>query len=196
MSRLELLPTNKLNDAQRSIYDGIAGGKRATGPQLFDLIDRDGCLNGPFNALLYSPPVGAALSKLGEAIRFETKLSPRVREIAILVVSEEYKCEFEWYAHAAIGHHIGLDGNILEAIKNCEVPGFDNEDEKAQYEFCIQLVKQRKIDSILYNRVKVIIGESGILELSALVGYYTTLALIMNVFEISVPSGADTVFDQ
>ncbi len=196
MSRLELLHPDKLNNAQRSIYDGIIGGKRAAGPQLFELTDGDGCLNGPFNALLYSPNVGSALSKLGETIRFDTKLSSRVREIAILVVSEEYKCEFEWYAHAAIGHHIGLSKNILDAIRNGKVPDFDVEDEKAQYEFCIQLVKQRKINDGLYNRVKSIIGEGGIMELSALVGYYTTLALVMNVFEISVPTGVTTVFDK
>lgn len=196
MSRLELLHPDTLNDAQRSIYDGIAGGKRAAGPQLFDLTDSDGCLNGPFNALLYSPQVGAALSKLGEAIRFDTKLSARVREISILVVSKEYKCEFEWYAHAAIGNHIGLDENILEAIKNGEVPTFADHDEKAQYEFCIQLVKKRKIDDDLYNRVKSVIGDGGIMELSALVGYYTALALVMNVFEISVPTGVATVFGQ
>lgn len=196
MSRIAQMHPDSLSDAQRAIYDGITAGKRATGPQLFNLTDDQKKLNGPFNALLLSPPVGAALSGVGEAIRFGTDIQARVREIAILIVAQEYKCEFEWYAHAAIGRDVGLDEEMLRALRTGETPIFEDTNEQAQYDFCIQLIRTRKIEDVLYERVKAIIGESGMLELVALVGYYTTLALIMNVYEIGAPEGVDTVFEK
>ena len=196
MSRIKKLEPAVLNDEQRAIYDGIAGGKRAAGPQLFRLTDDDKCLNGPFNALLYSPTVGAALSKVGEAIRFGSDIPMRDREIAILVIAQEYQSEFEWYAHAAIGRHVELSEEILAALRDGETPDFDIESERKLYEFCVQVVRTRKVEEGLYQEVKALIDERGILELVALLGYYTSLALIMNVFEIGVPDGVDTVFDK
>lgn len=196
MSRIEKLHPDTLNEAQMAIYDGIVGGKRAAGPQLFNLTDEQGRLNGPFNALLLSPAVGASLSAVGEAIRFGSDIPVRMREIAILVVAREYECEFEWYAHKALGRHIGLSEKILEALKNGENPNLDDEEEQVQYDFCVQLVRTRKTDEELYIQMKEIAGEAGILELTSLVGYYTTLALIMNVYDIGVPDGVETVFDK
>lgn len=56
--RLPLLSPGQLSEEQRVLYDEIAAGPRARGPQLFELVDSQGRLNGPFNAMLFSPPVG------------------------------------------------------------------------------------------------------------------------------------------
>ncbi len=194
MSRIGPFAPDTLNDQQRAIYDGIAGGKRASGPQLFDLTDNQGRLNGPFNALLLSAPIGAALSAVGEAIRYGTKMPDRVREIAILVVAQEYKSEFEWYAHEAIGRHIGINDTLIGAIKRGEKPKFDDLEEELQYDFCYELIKTRKINDDLYEKINKLAGPERAMELASLVGYYTSLSLIMNVFEVGAPDGVETVF--
>lgn len=194
MSRIEPFHPDTLNDEQQAIYDGIAGGKRASGPQLFDLTDDQGRLNGPFNALLLSPPVGAALSALGEAIRYGTKMPDRVREIAILVVAQEYKSEFEWYAHEAISRHIGIGDDLITSIRSGEKPTFDDPEEEIQYDFCLELIKTRRINDDLYEEVDTIAGPERAMELASLVGYYTSLSLIMNVFKVGAPEGVNPVF--
>ena len=80
--RLAKLAPASLDAEQRQVYDAIAGGRRASGPTLFTLVDDDGALEGPFNGFLLQPRVGRALEALGSAVRFETTFSDRTREIA------------------------------------------------------------------------------------------------------------------
>ena len=86
-ARIPKRAPGSLDDEQRAVYDTIAGGRRAQGPQLFQLVDDDGALEGPFNAFLLQPRLGAALQAVGSAVRYETSLTDRAREIAILVVA-------------------------------------------------------------------------------------------------------------
>jgi len=37
-------------------------------------------------------------------------------------------------------------------------------------------------------------GEAGVVELVFLLGYYTTIAMVLNVFEITLPGGEQTPF--
>jgi 4-carboxymuconolactone decarboxylase len=172
-SRIAKLPPESLDPGQRAVYDSIAGGRRAQGPQLFRLVDDSGALEGPFNGFLLQPRLGQALSALGSAVRYETSLSDRAREIAILVVSVHWDSEFEWYAHAAVGRHVGLTDDELSAIgarRFEELP--DDEGDLA---------------SDAYAAAVDALGESGLFELLTLVGYYAALALQLRVFRVAAP---------
>src|SRR5215470_5307355 len=111
--RLVKLTPESLDGEQRSLYDAIATGPRARGARAFPLTDRDGGLEGPFNAFLLQPRLGHALQALGSSVRFETSLTDRAREVAILVVAAARDSAFEWHAHAAIGRLIGLTDDEL-----------------------------------------------------------------------------------
>ena len=115
-ARIPKLSPAELDDDQRALYDAIAGGHRAQGPQLFRLTDADGRLEGPFNAFLLQPRLGSALQALGSAVRYETGLDDRCREIAILVVAAHWRSAFEWYAHEAVARAAGLTDAELTAI--------------------------------------------------------------------------------
>ncbi len=115
--RIPRLEPSALDDDQRSLYDAIAGGRRAQGPQLFRLADSEGRLEGPFNAFLLQPRLGSALQALGSSVRYDTGLDDRCREIAILVVAAHWRSAFEWYAHEAVGRSVGLDEAELAAVR-------------------------------------------------------------------------------
>ncbi len=114
-----------LDPEQRALYEAIAGGRRAQGPQLFRLTDDDGALEGPFNAFLLQPRLGGALQALGSSVRYDTELSDRAREIAILVVAVHWHSDFEWYAHEAVGRHAGLTDDELAALRDRRHDAFD-----------------------------------------------------------------------
>jgi len=78
-ARLPKFEPTALDAEQRSLYDAIAGGRRAQGPQLFRLADADGRLEGPFNAFLLQPRLGSALQALGASVRYDTGLDDRCR---------------------------------------------------------------------------------------------------------------------
>ena len=117
-ARIGKLAPSSLDEAQRSLYDAIAGGRRAQGPQLFRLVDENGRLEGPFNAFLLQPRLGSALQALGSSVRYDTGLDDRCREIAILAVAAHWRSDFEWYAHEAVARSAGLDDAELAAVRD------------------------------------------------------------------------------
>src|ERR1700755_3727838 len=101
--RLPVLSSDEMTSEQVDLYRDILGGPRGEGPRAVLLSSGAGGLAGPFNAMLYAPPVGHALQELGAAIRFRTELAPRIREMAILVVAQAWDSAYERGSHELIG---------------------------------------------------------------------------------------------
>jgi 4-carboxymuconolactone decarboxylase len=53
-----------------------------------------------------------------DRLRYQSDLTPRVRELAILAVAAHYDSEFERYAHEAFGRTVGLSGMEMAAIRD------------------------------------------------------------------------------
>jgi 4-carboxymuconolactone decarboxylase len=185
-SRIAKLTPELLTPEQREVYDAIAGGRRAQGPQLFRLVDADGGLEGPFNAFLLQPRLGVALQALGSAVRYETSLSDRAREIAILVVSVHWDSVFEWYAHEAVGRHVGLTDDELEGLGKQRYDAFAG-DEQVIARTTHLLAAEGDLDDEAYAEALAVLGEAGLFELLTLVGYYATLALQLRVLRVPAP---------
>lgn len=184
--RLAKLRPEQLDDEQRAVYDAIAGGPRAQGPQLFRLRDDDGGLEGPFNAFLLQPQLGLALQEVGSAVRYRTAMSDRAREIAILVVSQHWDSSFERYAHEAVGRHVGLTEGELAALGEQRYDALPA-DERLVAETTQRLCSDGDLDDTAYAEAVAGLGASGLFELLTLVGYYATLALQLRVFRVTAP---------
>lgn len=189
--RLARLTPSQLDEAQRAVYDGIAGGDRAKGVQHFPLAAEDGSLNGPFGIMLHAPGVGAVLSELGATIRFRTDLSLRVREIAILQVAQAVGSEFEWWAHERVGRAAGLTEKELTLLS---LGSFQSEDpvESAAAAFCANLLSSSVVTDEEYAAATEVLSAQQLIDLTVLVGYYRTLAQLMAVFDVGVPGGDTT----
>ena len=184
--RIPKLEPASLDDEQRSLYDAIAGGRRAQGPQLFGLADGQGRLEGPFNAFLLQPRLGSALQALGSSVRYDTGLGDRCREIAILVVAAHWDCDFEWYAHEAVGRSAGLGDAELAAVRDgrhAALPGR----EAVIARTVAALAVRGDLDDAEYREAVDQVGTAGLFELLTLVGYYATLALQLRVFRVPAP---------
>ena len=185
-ARLPRFEPPALDAEQRALYDAIAGGRRAQGPQLFLLADADGRLEGPFNAFLLQPRLGSALQALGASVRYDTGLDDRCREIAILVVAAHWRSDFEWYAHEAVGRAAGLGDGELAALRDgrhAELAGR----ESVVARTAAALVVRGDLDDDEYGEAVACIGPAGLFELLTLVGYYATLALQLRVFRVPAP---------
>jgi len=185
-ARIPKLAPAELNAEQRALYDAIAGGRRAQGPQLFRLADADGRLEGPFNAFLLQPRLGSALQALGSAVRYETGLDDRCREIAILVVAAHWRSAFEWYAHEAVARAAGLTDTELTAITDGDY-GTLIDHEAVVARTAAALAARGDLDDAEYREAADQLGPDGLFELLTLVGYYATLALQLRVFRVAAP---------
>jgi 4-carboxymuconolactone decarboxylase len=185
-TRLPKFEPSALDVEQRSLYDAIAGGRRAQGPQLFRLADAAGRLEGPFNAFLLQPRLGSALQALGASVRYDTGLDDRCREIAILVVAAHWRSDFEWHAHEAVGRAAGLGDAELAALRegrHAELAGR----ESVVARTAAALVTRGDLDDAEYGEAVSHLGPAGLFELLTLVGYYATLALQLRVFRVPAP---------
>lgn len=177
MSRIPFPTEETMNEAQRAVYDDIVSGPR-------------GRLVGPLRAVLHNPELAQRWQKLGEMLRFGTSLPPRLNELAILVTARHWNSQIEWYIHQQAALTAGLSQSIADEIKNCDVPGFTDPHDAAVYEFARQLLAQGTVAPLVYDRIRDWFGVTGVVELTAVVGYYTMVSMTLNAHEIPLPDGA------
>jgi 4-carboxymuconolactone decarboxylase len=186
--RLAVLSSEEMTAEQLDLYRAILGGPRGQGPRAVLLASGAGGLAGPFNAMLYAPPVGHALQELGAAIRFRTQLAPRIREMAILVVAQAWDSGYERASHEPIGREAGLTEPEIEALRAGADPGFADKPEQVAYSVVRALTgPAADLDDQEYATAAAVLGEPALVELSTLVGYYVTLALQMRIFRVPAP---------
>jgi 4-carboxymuconolactone decarboxylase len=186
--RLPDLAPADLDDSQRSLYDVIVGGPRGSGPQHFALTTPDGALTGPFGVMVHEPALGRPLQELGSAIRYGTGLTGRVREIAILAVAVATDSAFERHAHERVGRATGLSDDELGALADGT---FDSCDavERAAYGLCRRLLDDRsRLTDEEYADLVGALGTTTVTELVVLVGYFRTLAQLLDVFDVGAPA--------
>ncbi len=196
MERLTSLPVTGLKGDAKRLFEEIVGGDRGKTRPREDFLNEQGGLRGPFNPLLYSPQIGLVSQKLGEMIRFHSSLADDVREVAILTVAARWKADYEWWAHEKIGRKAGLKDETLTAIKNETLAEASDAAPEliAVNQMIIQLLDRHKVDPETFNKVKSQLGETGIVELVVLFGYYTLVSATLNTFEVALPSGVESPF--
>ena len=192
MSRIPYILVENFDEDQKTFFENLTRGKRAEGSGVDRFLTPEKGVKGPFNAWLYRPKLGNTAQRLGEMLRFEGELPPQSRELAILVVAAEWEAQYEWWAHEKIGKSVGLDEDIIAAIKEGKKPLFNNSDQEVVYDFTRELIQTRNISDNLYHRAMELLGEKMVVELVILIGYYTLISMTMNVFKVPLPKGDDT----
>jgi 4-carboxymuconolactone decarboxylase len=182
----------ELDSSRREVYDAIAAGPRASGP--FQLLDAEGRLEGPFNAMLVSPGIGLALQELGAAVRYRTSLSDRAREIAILALAALRRSDFEWYAHERVGRRAGLTDDEMAALQKGGPPDTFSEQERAVLDASRALGNAGDLDDEAFAAAQATLGREMLAELIVVVGYYDLLALSLRVWRTPLPAGETSPF--
>jgi 4-carboxymuconolactone decarboxylase len=177
MARIPLFPLERMTEEQQRVYDAVVSGPR-------------GVVVGPLRAALHRPELADKWQQLGEILRYRTSLPPRLSELAILVTARHWTSQLEWQQHAPAALKGGLAPAVIDAIRNGQRPAFVNPDEEAVYDYCVELHENRGVGEQSYRRAHELLGTVGLVELTALVGYYTMVAMTLIAHEIPLPSGA------
>ena len=155
---------------------------------------RRGPVYGPFEAWLRSPEFAARAQHLGEFCRYRTSLPNEVSELAILLVAAHHKAEVEWFVHAPIAETAGLGAADIDRIRRGEMPAFADCRLAVAAKVVCALIKESRLSDSLFEQARAQFGESALVELVGVVGYYTLVAYTLNVFEIPLPEGAPAPF--
>ncbi len=192
--RLKPLAPPELDAEQRALFEAITRGRRSEGRELKDFLLDDGGLRGPFNAWLHAPHVGRPAQRLGEAIRYQTRLPATLRELAILTVAASWRTDYEWWAHSRIARSAGLGDEIIAALKKGTLPQSASPPERLVHRFAAELLEDKRVTDETYRDTVALLGESATVELVSLLGYYVLVSMILNVFEVPLPRGEDPPF--
>jgi 4-carboxymuconolactone decarboxylase len=153
-----------------------------------------GGMGGPFAPMLHSPEFFNRAQRLGEYLRFAGAIPKKLREFAILVAARHWTQRYEWYIHAPLAEQEGLDSAVIDALANNRRPAKMNANETTIYEFCTQLHRIQQVDDATYAAALEMLGTPGIVDLCGICGYYSMLAMVMNVARTQLPEGANAPF--
>ena len=173
-NRMPPLPAGEMTDAQRMAAEEMTAGPRKG-------------VKGPFVPLLRSPALMDRLQKVGEYLRFQSSLEPRISEFIMLVVSRQWTQHFEWMTHVPLGRKAGIAEDTIAALAEGRRPSGMSGHEEAAYDFCEELLRTKGVSETTYRRVVARFGENGVIDMIGVAGYFTTVSMVMNVAHTPPP---------
>jgi 4-carboxymuconolactone decarboxylase len=178
--RFKPLTSEQLTPEQKAMVDDLLSGMRTS-------------LEGPFNVLLRSPEMGNLSQKLGEYLRFRTVVPKRLNEMAILMTAKWWSSQYEWYLHKTHALSAGLNIAVIDAIQSGHRPAQMQPDEAIIYDFCTELRDRRRVSDATFAAALRLLGERGIVDLVATMGYYDLVSMALNVDRYPLPDGAQAL---
>lgn len=175
--RLPEIADADLTSEQRVAVERISAGPR-------------GGVIGPFVPLLRSPELMNRLQLVGAFLRFESQLPDDLFELAVLVVARHWDQQFEWGYHQPLALAAGVPSSVVDDVERGRPPGSGRPELALAWQCLSQVLSVGQVDDEVYDGLVSAIGEAGVVELVATCGYYTTLALTMNVARTPPPLGA------
>ena len=176
--RMPPIPKDKMTEAQKKAFDEVTSGPRGAGGA-----------EGPFVPLLRSPEFMSVLQKTGEYVRFHNSIGPKLTEFVILLTARQWTQQYEYDVHQVNGLKAGVKQETISAITEGRRPTGMAADEEIVYDFCTELRQNQSVSDATYARAVSKFGEQGVIDMTGLVGYYTTLAMIMNVARSPLADG-------
>lgn len=181
MPRIPLLTPESMNVEQRAVHDKIISGPR-------------GKIQGPLRAAIYNAELADKWQALGALLRYKTTLTPRQSELAILVTGRACQSPFEWFAHRTEGIKAGIESHILQALLEQREPLNLSIEDLLIWQYSTELNKHNSVSDATYSKTVAHFGPKFVVELTALIGYYTMVAMTLNCHEIPFPEGATEEF--
>ena len=144
--------------------------------------------NPPYRAYVRSPDLAPRLSALSDYLRWNTSLSPRLSELAILITAREWTAQYEWFAHYPLALKGGLDPGVADAIAAGKRPDSMKDDEAALYDLATALYRDRKVPDPVYKAALEKFGERGIMDIIGIIGYYDLVSMTLITMRAEPPN--------
>jgi 4-carboxymuconolactone decarboxylase len=178
MTRVPKVNPEELNPDQRKVHDLIVSTRQG------------GEIRGPFALWIRNANLAAAANQMGNALRLEGKLDGATFELIILIVARHWSAQYEWFAHAKDAARVGLDAEVVEAIRSHRIPAFAHESQRIVYELVRELLETKDIATPTYTRALDAFGLDLVMEIVTVAGFYIMVAMVLKAFDAPVPGGA------
>ena len=149
--------------------------------KLVELEDEEEAVNIR-KALGNSPGTARALRALSQHLS-ASGLDQQIRELAIVTVAKETNCAYELHAHLFFARKTGLPRDLLDRLGD---PDLENEPYPVGpvIAFVRRVARGEEVDDATYSAMRSRLGDSGIVDLMGVIGYYLFISRFINLVKI------------
>jgi 4-carboxymuconolactone decarboxylase len=181
-NRLSAIPEDKMTEPLRRALaeyrevrpDGLgeaggagpAGGVGAGGPNLWTVY-------------VHLPEILGPLRQLHEQSHVNPRISQKLIHFIIMIVARHWTNDI-WTAHEDDSIREGLGRDTVKAIEEGRHPEHMTEDEAAAYDFCTELLQNKRVSDATYARAVAVLGEESVVQMTVTAGLYTYLSMAVN----------------
>lgn len=162
MPNIPLLDREELDDDGKALWD--------------DIVRARGTMVTSYRSLLNSPGATRGVSQLGEHLRYHSEHDDRARELAVLVVNRDTRCEFGWIQHAILAEKMGVSPEAIEVIRGGGIPDDVTPAERTSMVAAHEALSLGAVTPQTLRELYDHFGLRGGLEMVLAIGYYTMLA--------------------
>ena len=166
--RMPAIPPADMTDEQKKIAEQIVAGPR-------------GKVEGPYWPILRSPGFANCIQNVGAYFRYDCPLDRKINEMTALMTARSWSQQFVWDVHILQALDAGLGRDICTAVAEGRRPEGMAQDEEVLWDFVTELLVSKGVSDPTYKRAVEMFTETGVIDILGVVGYYTTLGMIMNV---------------
>jgi 4-carboxymuconolactone decarboxylase len=141
---------------------------------------------GPFEPMMYSPQVMSQARAMGDYLRYKSAIGNTLSELAILITAHGWAQDYEWAVHYPIALKAGIRKEVADDIAVGRRPTAMSQDEETVFDFTSELLRNKQVSDATFERAKSRFGTKGVVDMTGIVGYYTFLAMQLNVAQYQV----------
>lgn len=176
-----------LTPEQKKYVESILSGPRAD-------------ISGPLGVMMVTPALGDLAQKAIAYARFAGRegfstVSPKLNELAILVVAKHWSAEYVWNAHHTAATRLGVPADVVEAIRVGKRPTGMEKDVEVIYNFASDFMSKRALSDATLNAAKQVLGgDRGVVDLVGTMGLYQISSMMVALDQTPLPQGRKPFF--
>ena len=148
---------------------------------------RRGRLINVYRLLLHSPALAKAWFALNNAVRWQTGISGRLRELVIIRIG--YVCDAPYILRQHIPNLASAEGVSAaecEALRDWQGSSLFDGPERGGLEYADSLTRNVRAGDELFARLRGFFNEDQLVELTVLIGAYNMHARVLNALELDL----------
>jgi len=139
-----------------------------------------------FKVMAHCPRIGRQFIRLTNAILFFGKLSPKLRELAILRVGDLAEATYEWTQHVPIGISAGLTDQQIKSIHNWKESDCFNQEERSVLQYTDEVALNIRVSKETFQAIRAFLTDEQIVELTTAIGHYGMVSRILEALKIEL----------
>jgi AhpD family alkylhydroperoxidase len=176
MARVPYLRRADADEAARPLYDRLEAERKVPTANIF-------------LALANAPALLDAFLSYANALRNQSELSPRLRELAILTVGHATGSRYEIAHHQSHALAAGITSEQLAAVRDFESADVFDETERAVMQLAKQSTLHVQVAAEVWEDAAARLSDKQLVELTLTIAWYNSGVRIMGLLDIDLESG-------